>query len=36
MIKEAENFLRSRFGAKRLDTWKHYFPIYIVNRECDR
>lgn len=36
LINESQDILRARFGDKRIETWKHLFPKYIIKRELDK
>ena len=33
LINESKLMLSARFGEKRLTTWKHIFPKYIISRQ---
>ena len=35
MINEAEDMLRARFGEKKVRSWEHLFPKYLITREID-
>jgi len=35
LINEAEDILRIRFKEKKVNTWDHLFPKYLIKRELD-